>query len=86
MPIFTGARVLSVRHDARTRSTPDRLRAVSEKGFGSPADVEDVIAAHRVILGVILDQQLADTEIGIPLSSVEPERLDRHAKSELKQR
>jgi DNA polymerase-3 subunit epsilon/CBS domain-containing protein len=86
MPIFTGARVLSVRYDARSRATPDRLRAVIERGVGSPAEVEEVIAAHRVLLGVILDQQLADTEVGIPLSPrVEPDRLDRHAKSELKE-
>ena len=86
MPIFTGVRVLSVRYDARSRATPDRLRAVIERGVGSPAEVEEVIAAHRVLLGVILDQQLADTEVGIPLSpKVEPDRLDRHAKLELKE-
>ena len=85
MPISSGARVLSVRHDARRRSTPDRLRAVADKGVGSRTEIEEIIAAHRVILGAVLDQQLADSEVGIPLTpKVDPERLDRPARAELK--
>lgn len=86
MPMFTGARVLSIRHDVRTRSTPDRLRAVVAKGVGSAAEVEKAIEAHKLILGAMLGQQLADTEQGIPLSPrVDPERLGKIGKADLKQ-
>ncbi|MEW5963086.1 MAG: DUF294 nucleotidyltransferase-like domain-containing protein [Pseudomonadota bacterium] len=86
MPMFTGARVLSIRHDVRTRSTPDRLRAVVAKGIGSAAEVEQAIEAHKLILGAMLGQQLADTEQGIPLSPrVDPERLGKSGKADLKQ-
>lgn len=85
MPVFTGARVLSIRHNVRARSTPERLRAVVGKGIGSAQDVEKAIEAHRLILGVMLNQQLADTEQGIPLSPrVAIDRLDKTAKAELK--
>ena len=86
MPVFTGARVLSIRHGVRARSTPDRLRAVVAKGVGSAQEVERALDAHRVILGAMLSQQLADTEQGIPLSPrVDPERLGKTGKAELKQ-
>jgi DNA polymerase-3 subunit epsilon/CBS domain-containing protein len=67
-PLFTSARVLSIRHDVRMRSTPDRFRGVAAAGIGSPADIEAIIEAHRLVLGTILDQQLADAEAGVPLS------------------
>jgi len=86
MPVFTGARVLSIRHDVRARSTPDRLRAVVAKGIGSAEEVEKAIDAHRLILGMMLDQQLVDTELGVPLSPrVDLGRLDKNAKAALKQ-
>lgn len=85
MPIFSAARVLSIRHDVRARPTPDRLRGVAAKGIGSPAEIEDVIDAHRVILGAMLGQQLADLEAGVPLSPrVDPGRLDKDGQAELK--
>ena len=34
MPIFTAARVLSIRHDVRARSTIERLRGVAARGVG----------------------------------------------------
>jgi CBS domain-containing protein len=86
MPIFSGARTLSIRHDIRAHSTPDRLKGLAEKGIGSPKDIDDVIAAHRVLLGAILDQQLIDTEQGITLSTkVDVERLDKKALAALKE-
>src|SRR5690606_29525223 len=84
MPIFTSARVLSIRHDVRARSTPDRLRGVAARGIGSPEEIEEIIDAHRVILGAMLDQQLADVENGAPLSPrVNPDRLGKSGKRQL---
>jgi DNA polymerase-3 subunit epsilon/CBS domain-containing protein len=84
-PLFTSARVLSIRHDVRTRSTPERFRGVAAAGIGSPADIEAIIEAHRLLLGTILDQQLADADAGVPLSPrVNITRLTKAAREELR--
>jgi DNA polymerase-3 subunit epsilon/CBS domain-containing protein len=84
-PLFTSARVLSIRHNVRARSTPERLKGVAAAGIGSPADIEQVIEAHRHLLGVMLDQQLADAAAGVPLSPrVDVTRLAKPAREELR--
>jgi DNA polymerase-3 subunit epsilon/CBS domain-containing protein len=85
MPIFTAARVLSIRHDVRARSCAERLRGVAAKGAAPLATVESVIDAQRVLLACVLAQQLVDTEVGVPLSTrIAPERLDKPHKARLK--
>ncbi len=85
MPIFTGARVLAIRHDVRARSTPDRLRGVAASGHAPERDIDALLDAHKVIIGAMLNQQLADTEQGIPLSPrVVVDRLGPDAKAALK--
>jgi DNA polymerase-3 subunit epsilon/CBS domain-containing protein len=85
MPIFTAARVLSIRHDVRTRSTRERLEGVAAKGIGSPELIQSINDAHRVILGAVIAQQLVDAEAGVPLSPhAAPEGLDKARKAELK--
>lgn len=84
MPIFTSARVLSIRHDVRARSTPERLRGVADLGIGSAQEIEEIIEAHRVIFGAMLSQQLTDAEDGTPLSPrVNPDRLGKAGKRQL---
>lgn len=86
MPIFTAARVLSIRHDVRARSTVDRLNGFAAKEVGSTAVVQSVLEAHRVLLEAVIAQQLIDIEAGVPLSTnVAIGRLDKQAKVELKQ-
>ncbi len=86
MPIFTSARVLSIRHDVRARSTSDRLQGIAAKGIGSPEAIQSILDAHRVILGMVIGQQLLDTEAGVPPSvRVDPARLAKAQKAELKQ-
>ena len=70
MPMFTAARVLSIRHDVRARSTVDRIDGAAAKGVGSPAAIQSILDAHRLILGAVIAQQLVDTEAGVPLSPV----------------
>ena len=85
MPLFTAARVLSLRHDVRARSTPDRFRGVAAAGAGSASDIEAIIEAHRLLIGTILDQQLADTHAGVPLSPrVDVARLTKDARDKLR--
>jgi DNA polymerase-3 subunit epsilon/CBS domain-containing protein len=86
MPLFTAARVLAIRHDVRARATPDRLRGVAAAGVGAAADIEAMVAAHRLHLGTILDQQLLDAEAGVPLSSrVDIGRLGKDQREALKE-
>jgi DNA polymerase-3 subunit epsilon/CBS domain-containing protein len=68
LPLFTAARVLAIRHGLDARSTPDRLRGVAAKGIGAAADIEAIIAAHRILLEAGLRQQLLDAEAGVTLS------------------
>ncbi len=84
MPIFTAARALAIRHDVRARSTPERLRGVAAAGVGSTADIEAAIAAHRLLIGTMLDQQLADADAGVPLARVEIARLSKEQRDELR--
>lgn len=85
MPIFTVARVLSIKHMIKDRSTPGRFGAVAAKGIGSADDIAGIVEAHKTILGAMLAQQLADAERGIALSTkVSITRLDGDQRSALK--
>jgi DNA polymerase-3 subunit epsilon/CBS domain-containing protein len=85
MPIFTAARVLSIRHDVRARSCAERLRGVAAKGAAPSATIEAIIDAQRVLLASVLAQQLVDTEVGVPLTTrIAPDRLDKAHKARLK--
>ncbi|HEX5999981.1 MAG TPA: DUF294 nucleotidyltransferase-like domain-containing protein [Hyphomicrobiaceae bacterium] len=85
MPLFTAARVLSIRHNVRTRSSTDRFRGVAAKGAAAWGAVDAVIEAQRMLLASVLSQQLVDTETGVPLSTrVAPDRLDKPHKARLK--
>ena len=85
MPMFTVARVLAIKHGIRERSTPGRFLTVAAKGIGSVQDIENVVDAHKALLGAVLAQQLVDAEKGIALSPrIEITRLDGDARSALK--
>jgi CBS domain-containing protein len=85
MPLFTAARVLSIRHDVRAHSTVDRLQGIAARGVATPAKVEWILDAHRLLLGAVISQQLVDTEAGVPLSPrVDLARLDKAEKAGLK--
>ena len=85
MPIFTAARVLSIRHDARARSSAERLREAAAKGAASRAAVEAVIEAQRSLLATVIGQQLVDTETGVPLTTrVATGRLSKAQKARLR--
>lgn len=86
MPIFTSARVLSIKHDVRSRSSTERLQGAAAKGIAAPEAIQSILDAHRTILGAVIAQQLIDTEAGVPLSvHVAPGRLDKAQQAELKQ-
>ena len=85
LPIFTAARVLSIRHAIPARATPERLRGALAAGVGSPAIVEAILDAQREIMAHMLEQQLRDGLDGLPLSTrIDPRRLDKPARMRLK--
>jgi DNA polymerase-3 subunit epsilon/CBS domain-containing protein len=85
MPIFTGARVLSIKHQLLARPTVKRLRLAAETDVMSDNAVDRVLAAHEIILCTILRQQLQDANLGIPLSNrVATRNLSAKERSELR--
>lgn len=85
LPIFTGARVLALRHGVDARSTADRLQGVLDRGIGSPEGMAAIVAAHELLLRTVLQQQIEDGQRGIRLSSkVDVDRLNRAERTDLK--
>ncbi|MDC7788732.1 DUF294 nucleotidyltransferase-like domain-containing protein [Rhodoplanes sp. TEM] len=65
-PIVTAARALAIRHHVVERSTPERLAAMRTLGLGGQHDLQGLVDALGTFLDLILAQQLADLEHGIP--------------------
>ena len=85
MPMFTCARVLSIRHDIRKRATPQRLAPLPEKGIGSQEVVSTIISQHGVLMSIVLAQQLRDIAAGIPPSAkVAPAQLSKAERKAMK--
>lgn len=85
LPIFSGARVLAIRHEIEAQSTPERLLALLGRPDVSTSDVENVVEAHKIFLGAILAQQLDDLDQGIQLSNkVDVGRLAKSERDELR--
>jgi DNA polymerase-3 subunit epsilon/CBS domain-containing protein len=86
MPIFAAARVLSIQHDIRARSTVDRLNGFAAKEVGWADVIQSILDAHRFLLGAVIAQQLIDAEAGVPLSTnVAIGRLDKPTRAQLKE-
>jgi CBS domain-containing protein len=75
-PIVAGGRVLALRLGSTALSSRDRWHAAFAAGIIVEEDLARLLDAHEMILGLILDQQLADLGKGQPASSrVEVRRL-----------
>ena len=85
MPIFSAARVLALKLGSRKRSTPARLREAIEAEICPPHAARDLIEAHRILLGLVLEQQLRDIERGIaPSNKVAVNELNRYQRDEMR--
>ncbi len=85
MPIFSTARVVALREGVAARTTPKRLAAA--RGAATVADetLDNLVEAHRILLTLILDQQLRDIEDGVALSNrADPSALDGFRRQEMK--
>lgn len=84
--IVTAARALAIRHHVVERSTPERLAGVMALGHGGEQDFEALEQAQSVFLDLILGQQLADIEYGLPPSNkVVVKRLTRAEQERLRE-
>lgn len=76
--IVTLARVLAVRHHLIERSTPARLLAARQALSRSTDDLDSLMHAQATFLDLILSQQVADIQDGLPLGNkVDVKRLSR---------
>jgi DNA polymerase-3 subunit epsilon/CBS domain-containing protein len=83
--IVSTARTLAIRHHVVARSTPARLAGIKALGRGGEADLDALVDAQGTFLDLILDQQIADIEHGMPASNrVAVERLSRRDRSRLR--
>ena len=83
--IVTCARVLAIRYHLLERSTPARLAAVAALGR-SEHDLAKLNDAQGIFLDLILAQQLADMQAGLPPSNkVAVKRLSREQRERLRQ-
>lgn len=69
LPIVSGARAIALRHGVTDLSTPQRLLQAAAKAGRSQADAELLADIHAFLMRLILSQQIADLEAGIPPSS-----------------
>jgi CBS domain-containing protein len=84
MPLFSTARVLSIKHGVRRQSTPARFDALATEIGKMQNTLENLVEAHRIIFHTILEQQLLDLEAGIPLSNrVAPNNLSSASRDQL---
>ena len=85
MPVFAAARVLALKHRIADRATAARLEALRGVAGIPQRQVEQVLESHKIILGIILNQQLADIARGKPPSSrVDPKDVTPNDKDRLK--
>lgn len=85
MPIFSAARAVALEHAIPHRSTLRRLTEFKSCRTEMAEVCDDLAAAHGIILGTILKQQLRDIEQGISLSNrVSPSHLNPLETQQLK--
>lgn len=85
MPIFSAARVIALMHGVEARTTPKRLAAARGLEAVSEKDVDNLVEAHRILLNLILGQQLRDIDAGVALSNkVDPSELSGFEKQEMR--
>lgn len=84
-PLVSAARALSIRHNIRARSTRERLEGLLERQIGSESAIRRVLAAHDLVLSLMLAQQGRDRHQGVPLSNrVEVATLPRDRRGALR--
>ena len=69
LPLVSLARALALSGGSSARATPDRLSQVVERDRLGRADVDGLTELHRILMTVLLQQQLRDLNDGVKLSN-----------------
>ena len=84
LPLVSFARTLALRIGSTSRATPERLHDAVASGRLSEGDAGKLVELQKMLLTLILDQQLRDLEEGVPTgSSIEIKRLSRKQYADL---
>lgn len=85
LPLVSAARMRAIRAGIPATGTDERYAALAEQNLLHEDDLRDFAEIREVMLKTILEQQLADAEMGLPLSTrIDPKRLPRHTRSRLR--
>jgi DNA polymerase-3 subunit epsilon/CBS domain-containing protein len=85
MPIFAAARVASLARRIEVRSTPERLAALRGREGIAESSIDNLIEAHKLLMGFILGQQIRDIDRGIPAGNrVVPKELSETEQDHLR--
>lgn len=86
-PLVAGARTLAIRRQVACTGTQARFAALAEGGHLNTRDLESVHSSHGFVVELMLRQQIADLEEGIPAgNAVEVRRLSPQDRARLKHR
>lgn len=78
LPLVSFARTLALRIGSTARSTPQRIRETMLTGRLPESDAERLVEIHKLLLTIVLKQQLRDTEEGVaPSTNVDIKQLNR---------
>ena len=85
LPLVSFARTLALRIGSTARATPGRLRDAIAVGRLSESDGERLIELQKLLLLLMLKQQISDSDEGIPVSSkVDVKLLNNREHNQLK--
>ena len=78
LPVVSAARILALKGGVAATATADRLREAASLGLIAEADAADLAGAHRILVRLVLEQQIEDIAAGRkPGTRVELARLTK---------
>lgn len=84
-PVSALARTLAIRHNVAKHSTSDRVDGLVARSIGGSGDLPALIEAHRLALGLVLNNQGRDIESGIkPSNFIDLAALSREESDKLR--
>ncbi len=85
LPLVSGARIMALARGFEGTGTIERLKAAAADGTLGSTDADDLSEAYGILLGLVLDQQLADLAAGVePSSRIAVKRLELRQRSALR--
>lgn len=86
LPLTAAVRMLSLKHGIEATGTGERLLTLAANRHMSALEAASFQESHELMVRILLDQQLADLEAGLPLSNrIDPKRLRPRDRERLKE-